>query len=246
MAIGKVSEAGANEELFEVGMDMKVEGNITIEKPSTMTTFNAKRTDTGAELQFGVGYGGVNRGVWDVSSIKWIFYTDGTSTFLNPATSNNVFVNNGSFNSRICKSFIRVRATTNQTPDSSNYLNVTFSTVDYNVGDDFELRGDGYVYCKNSNVHYVRATAVLWVERGTNSYAWCHLINSNWADYCSYMIAAAPTAQYWQSVTLTAIIPVTNGMWITPRIYFNNTSSNNRVAAGSYSQSSYIELEALC
>ena len=41
------------------------------------TYFLTARTDTGHQLQFGIGGGGTNRGIWDLSSGAWLFNLDG-------------------------------------------------------------------------------------------------------------------------------------------------------------------------
>ena len=46
--------------------------------------FKSKRTDTGNSINFGVGSGGVNRGIWDDTLSRWLFYTN---------ASGNVYLN---------------------------------------------------------------------------------------------------------------------------------------------------------
>lgn len=58
------------------------------------TAFHAKRTDTGNDIFFGIGSGGVNRGIWDTKLNKWIFHTDGTNVYVNgyvPANSSGTY-----------------------------------------------------------------------------------------------------------------------------------------------------------
>lgn len=69
---GKVAKAGDT-----------MSGELTISKSSGDTYFHAKRTDKGNEVWFGVGSAGVNRGVYDGTLKKWLFHTDGTTTFTN-------------------------------------------------------------------------------------------------------------------------------------------------------------------
>lgn len=42
----------------------------------TNAFYSATRTDTGQTLDFGIGSGGVNRGLWDTASNAWLLYAD--------------------------------------------------------------------------------------------------------------------------------------------------------------------------
>lgn len=44
------------------------------------------RTDTSKSIAFGVGVGGVNRGIWDNTFSKWLFYADADKTWLTQNT----------------------------------------------------------------------------------------------------------------------------------------------------------------
>ena len=52
---------------------------VTNTNDSGNTYFRAVRTDTGHEVNFGVGAGGDNRGIWDLSLNNWIIYADGNN-----------------------------------------------------------------------------------------------------------------------------------------------------------------------
>ena len=43
--------------------------------------YTANRTDTGHKIGFGVGSGGVNRGIWDFTNSRWAFYIDGSGNY---------------------------------------------------------------------------------------------------------------------------------------------------------------------
>ena len=81
MAIGKVSE----ENSLEVALSSIFTKNVQRENstPNTDTYFRAIRTDTGTEVYFGVGSGGVNHGVWSEVLGKWLLYSDGTNVYVN-------------------------------------------------------------------------------------------------------------------------------------------------------------------
>ena len=44
--------------------------------PGINAFYSATRTDTGQTLDFGIGSGGVNRGLWDTASNAWLLYAD--------------------------------------------------------------------------------------------------------------------------------------------------------------------------
>ena len=50
-------------------------GTYTAETSTGEAFFKSIRSDTGAELDFGVGAGGNNRGIWDVGTGHWVLYT---------------------------------------------------------------------------------------------------------------------------------------------------------------------------
>ena len=52
----------------------------------TDTMYKAERTDTGTEVEFGIGGGGINHGIYSSSLDKWMIYGN--------ASSNNIYVNN--------------------------------------------------------------------------------------------------------------------------------------------------------
>ena len=88
MAIGKVSEAGSNEELLEIALPTEHIGsgdliNLTNNTPNTNTFIKAQRNDTNVSLAFGVGSGGVNRGIYDQTLDKWVVYSDNSNSYFN-------------------------------------------------------------------------------------------------------------------------------------------------------------------
>ena len=57
--------------------------SFTISRSAGDTYYYAQRTDTGNQIYFGIGSGGVNRGIYDQKLAKWIFHTDGTKVYVN-------------------------------------------------------------------------------------------------------------------------------------------------------------------
>lgn len=75
IAFGKTSSVPY---LADFGMAVRSDTGMTIENDTanTNTFFGAQRTDTSHMINFGIGSGGVNRGIWDNSLSKWILYID--------------------------------------------------------------------------------------------------------------------------------------------------------------------------
>ena len=73
-----------------------VSNEITISRAvaNSNTFINCKRTDTGYGVNFGVGSGGVNRGVWDDYFGKWVLYSDASKTYI----TNNVQITQDAWN----------------------------------------------------------------------------------------------------------------------------------------------------
>lgn len=46
------------------------------------STLICKRTDLGNQIEFGIGAGGTNRGIFDEALQKWLFHTDGTDVYV--------------------------------------------------------------------------------------------------------------------------------------------------------------------
>lgn len=142
--------------------------------------------------------------------------------------------------------FIRARATSNQQPDTSNgQLNVLFQAVDINNASNYlELKTDGKITVISSDVHHIKVDCTIWVERGSTSYAWCHLWVGS-TDICNYMLANRNNGEAWQSVHLSGIASVSYGTQITPNIYFNVNNSANGTMGGTYNGSVVIDVEVL-
>lgn len=56
------------------------------------------RTDTGADMEFGIGYAGTNRGIYDNTTSKWILVTDGSTNTMNGNTTINGNITASNFN----------------------------------------------------------------------------------------------------------------------------------------------------
>lgn len=138
------------------------------------------------------------------------------------------------------RKYIKVRSTIKQNFTSVGLLEVLFNTVDYNVGNAFQLI-NGKVQVIDSNVHHVKATALLWVERAAG-YAWCRL-SKNSSIKASYMLDATATSSDWQSIEMSTIIDVTANDYIVPSVYFN-TAANNDVN-GTYDSAVQMIIEVL-
>lgn len=139
---------------------------------------------------------------------------------------------------------IKVRSTQNQSLTTAGNLIVNFDTVDLKLGNSFEL-SDGKVKVTSSNVHHVRVTSVMWVERGGGSYALCQN-SKNGSNVGQYMVPKTnDTTEPWQSVSIISVIDVSNGDYIYPYIYFNVASSSNKVCGGYYYNSVYLIVEAI-
>lgn len=84
MAIGKVSEAGSNEELLEIALPTTYTKNININKSSGDVYLEAKRTDNSKYIELLVGSGGINRGLYVNSG--WLMYYDDTNLVIPKST----------------------------------------------------------------------------------------------------------------------------------------------------------------
>lgn len=75
IAFGKVA---SDDYVADFGMAIRSDDSMTINnsKAGTNTFFGAQRTDTGNNIYFGIGSGGINRGIWDTTLNKWILYVD--------------------------------------------------------------------------------------------------------------------------------------------------------------------------
>ena len=65
-----------------IGGALQLYGNTNMLQASGDTLYRAKRTDTGTEVRFGVGAGGINHGVWSQVLNKWILYADLSDIYL--------------------------------------------------------------------------------------------------------------------------------------------------------------------
>ena len=74
-----------------LGNTINLVGNATIGGNATISnsisgqkaTLTCKKNDTNKQIEFGVGAGGTNRGIFDEGQQKWLFYTDDTNTYIN-------------------------------------------------------------------------------------------------------------------------------------------------------------------
>ena len=82
----KVSKTG-NETIAGVktfSNEMYVKPNVGVIATASsgdVYPFSARRTDQGQEIKFGIGSGGVNRGIWDVKLNKWAFHIDNSKAY---------------------------------------------------------------------------------------------------------------------------------------------------------------------
>lgn len=76
-----------------------VTNEITISRnTSGDTMLKCLRTDTGYSTRFGMGSGGVNRGIWDDKFNKWVFYCDASNTYI----TNNTWIYQDAWNNGLC------------------------------------------------------------------------------------------------------------------------------------------------
>ena len=75
-------------------MTIGTDGKVSITNEMSMSKnapedvyYRSKRTDTGTEIGFGVGSGGVNHGLWSYKLDKWMIYGDASNVYLNGTAS---------------------------------------------------------------------------------------------------------------------------------------------------------------
>lgn len=64
--------------------------NTKIKKDSGDALYCTKRTDTNIEVNFGVGAGGINHGIYSSKLNKWLIHGDETNVYLDNINSNNI------------------------------------------------------------------------------------------------------------------------------------------------------------
>ena len=82
VAFGKVAEL---ENTLDLAWDIKVNDKkvtLTRSKTDVEAMYYAERSDTDRRVGFGVGGGGVNRGLYDYYTDKWIVYTNDNAVFV--------------------------------------------------------------------------------------------------------------------------------------------------------------------
>ena len=84
IAFGKISEAQSDEERVDIAMPTYFSERTHLIKDSGNTTYRAVRSDTNKDIEFGIGSGGINRGIYDNTLSKWLFYTSNIDTIINP------------------------------------------------------------------------------------------------------------------------------------------------------------------
>lgn len=62
--------------------ELTARGNVYTVGNKGNVRYWATRSDTGASIWYGVGNGGINRGLYDVGLNKWIIHSDGTDVYL--------------------------------------------------------------------------------------------------------------------------------------------------------------------
>lgn len=73
IAFGRAATSGDNGKMIVGGpLALNLEKSMTVShgNASTNAFYTATRTDTGNAIQFGIGTGGENRGIWDVATSK--------------------------------------------------------------------------------------------------------------------------------------------------------------------------------
>lgn len=142
----------------------------------------------------------------------------------------------------IKQDIIKVIATNDQLYSQVGDVEINFDKTDFNIGNGFELR-NGKVIVKSNNIHHVRVSLTMWVERYNNSFAWCYLQKSGNMQ-CSYMVGKS-NLEPWQSIHITTIFAVKQNDSIYPQIYFSEANRDNGVRGGTYSNSVQMVVEAI-
>ena len=140
------------------------------------------------------------------------------------------------------KDYIKVVSTQSQKYASVGSLNVSFNSQEFKNGTKLQLY-NGQIQVVSNNVHHVKVSATLWIERHGNSYAWCRLLKNNNIQI-SYMLApAVNSGNPWDSITLETIMAVSQNDYIYPQVYFNEANADNQVNGGyDHSVSMYVEV----
>lgn len=82
IGIGKIAEA---ENLLDVGIPMTAHN--LVRNSHTTTPYRHTHPTSGREIGFGVGGGAINRGIYDYTWDKWLFYSDATNTYIGDSTN---------------------------------------------------------------------------------------------------------------------------------------------------------------
>lgn len=79
---------------------LQIKGIASLSTSSGDAYYTAKRTDTGTEINFGVGSGGTNHGLWSKKLNKWMVYGDASNVYLNgnSASADKVYSSKQTFN----------------------------------------------------------------------------------------------------------------------------------------------------
>ncbi len=142
----------------------------------------------------------------------------------------------------IKRDYIKVVATTDQKLSEAGDMNVLFQKEEINVGNGFILK-DGKIVINSDNIHHVRVSVLLWVERYNNSYAWCRL-TKNGINCCAYMLGNSDL-DAWNSIQLYTILDVKKNDEVYPKIQFNKSSTYNAIKGKTYANSCLMIVEAI-
>ena len=114
---------------INVNSGMNFGDECQINKASGNTYFITRRTDTGTEVQFGVGEGGTNHGVYSTTQSRWIIWGDKTNVYIPGfhAQGNIQFNNNGNVRSKTASAVVKTDGTNLAAGTSIDILNYNSS-----------------------------------------------------------------------------------------------------------------------
>ena len=235
MAIGKVSEAGANEELFEVGIPMKVVENIVAPIPRSLDVSWINGRDASVVRQNANSTGGwqpvasanTNNGDWSIGTLggsENLFFAYTTDSDYSSQSNNAKIIEiTPELKTTLIplENFIQVSLFYNQTIEQENEI-IEFDARSNGSGSKLTLDSTNHRVIIGENVSKVRVSAMVFMENVGSwlSYSWTQ-IRKNGNVFVGNIQSGTP--QYFQSATISSfIIDVSQGDYIDMAI--NNPS----------------------
>lgn len=89
-----ILQFNVNNHSYSSSKVLSTDNDIFIEKSSGTVDVAVKRIDTGNGVALSVGSGGVNRGIWDYASSKWMMHANANHVYIDPPSSGGkVYIN---------------------------------------------------------------------------------------------------------------------------------------------------------